>query len=197
MIKLLFLSRLSQRSSLIHRVERAWRVERDIFNQIILPIVQLPIADGQRKVLTSQGEAIGFLVRTLLGKRKKNSHRFRTDYPWFGVVALLNLAVFVTLGTILPWSFAGGSNSNPLVRSAATSDCLTYADGAKLQPNYQSTMKNAEVTHSQCWIGSDKSRASCSRLDGISTSRPNLHISRVDKCPFSSNACLDNMRPVQ
>ena len=181
---------------------RAWKVERDIFNTLFSAKVQLPITDHHQETPTSQGEAISILIRTLLSQRNFEIHQFRRNSPWIGLIALLNLMAFVALGIVIPWSLAGGSSTSTLVRSAATSECLSSDArpiplmGHPLERVAWTTLVSADVTYRQCWLEFDFRNRSCHQLDGISTRRPDLIISRVDYCPFVGNTCLKEIRPI-
>jgi hypothetical protein len=45
--------------------------------------------------------------------------------PWFGILALVNVSVFVVLSVVTPWSLSNGSLETPIVKSKTTDACLT------------------------------------------------------------------------
>ena len=101
---------------------RAWEIEANIFCRLTSPKIQLTTSNNNKDVLMSQGSSIKMLVRTLSRRQTPDVHRFRHESPWLGLIALINIAIFITMGIILPWSISGGNNPNSLVRSA-TANC--------------------------------------------------------------------------
>lgn len=177
---------------------RAWRIERDILNRLTLPKVQLPTTNSHDTQI-SQGEAIHQLIRTLLRKREIDIYQFRQDSLWIGLMALINLAVFLAIGIILPWSLVRGHGPS-LVRSAATSECkdiqIPLVKDWRALPAYGRSWGGSDASFRQCWLGLGAPNTKCSGIDGISTDRPRLDVSRVGVCPFQGDTCLSEMRPV-
>ncbi|KAJ6033761.1 uncharacterized protein N7446_007944 [Penicillium canescens] len=45
--------------------------------------------------------------------------------PWFGIFALLNLSVFLTMSVLIPWILSDKSLETPVVKSKSTDECVT------------------------------------------------------------------------
>ncbi|KAH0827694.1 hypothetical protein AYO21_08865 [Fonsecaea monophora] len=111
--------------------------------------------------------------------------------PWFGIIALFNVAIFVTLGVVIPWLLSFGSAETPVVRSKATDSCLKSDKLANLF-TLTSISPKSEAIFSQC----------LDRLDGgcdapFYLEQPVVTKERLDYCPFPGNICHNQTRPFQ
>ena len=173
---------------------RAWRLERDIFFQWTSPKIQLPTMSVSNELEMSQGTAINAFIKAFFGRKETDMHRLRLRSHWIGLVALINIATFVAIGVILPWSLVAG-NQLSLVRSAITKECLDYPIYT-LKELTGVNQHKADLLYRHCWEGTNKVNIACRRSNGISTDRPTVSVSREVRCPFQETTCLQSPRPV-
>ncbi|OAP55568.1 hypothetical protein AYL99_10541 [Fonsecaea erecta] len=111
--------------------------------------------------------------------------------PLFGMVALFNVAIFVTVGVAVPWFLSFGTAETPVVRSKATGSCLKSDKVSNLFTLVSTTTKS-DAIFSQC----------LDRLDGgcdtpFYLQPPVVVKERLDYCPFPENICHNQTRPFQ
>ena len=173
---------------------RAWRLERDIFLRWTSPKIQLPTANVNRVLEMSQGTAINTFIKVLLGRKETDMDRLRLHTYWIGLVALINIAAFVAIGVILPWSLVNGYQPS-LVRSAITEECVNYPIYT-FEPSPGDRQHKADLFYRQCWEGTNKLNIACRGMNGMLTDRPTVGVSRDVRCPFQETTCLQSPRPV-
>lgn len=175
---------------------RAWHLERCIFNRLIAPKIQLPVAD-QRESL-SQGAAIRILIRHWDRRRSDSTqlHKIRYESPWLGFIAIVNILGFVALGIVLPWSLSGGVEM-PLVLSRNMGGCVAQRFPWDVMPIADENAFLADQTFKQCWRNRSEISRSCSRLDGLLAERPEIVAFHDDACPFQGETCKDNFQTVR
>ncbi|KAH8764798.1 hypothetical protein BGZ57DRAFT_1007202 [Hyaloscypha finlandica] len=169
---------------------RVWHIERNIFNRLTAPKIQLLVKDERASI--SQGAAIGVLIRALTRRRSTQPETIGIINPCIGFIASLNILGFVILGIILPWSLSGGVES-PLVLARGTGECVRYE--YSLEGASEDSML-ADQTFRQCWNNQTRLPKPCTVMDGILAERPKIEISREDICPFLGDICKNNIRPV-
>jgi F0F1-type ATP synthase membrane subunit c/vacuolar-type H+-ATPase subunit K len=169
---------------------RVWHIERNIFNRLTAPKIQLLVKDERASI--SQGAAIGVLIGALTRRRSTQPETIGTINPCIGFIASLNILGFVILGIILPWSLSGGVES-PLVLARGTGECVRYE--YSFESAFEESML-ADQTFRQCWNNPTRLSNLCTSMDGILAQRPKIEISREDICPFLGDICKNNIRPV-
>jgi hypothetical protein len=169
---------------------RVWHIERNIFNQLTAPKIQLLVKDERASI--SQGAAIGVLIGVLTRRRSKQPETIGIINSWIGFIASLNVLGFVILGIILPWSLSGGVES-PLVLARGTGECVRYEYSPR-RASEDSLL--ADRTFRQCWNNQTRLSNLCTSMDGILAQRPKIEISREDVCPFLGDVCQKDIRPV-
>ena len=169
---------------------RVWHIERNIFNRLTAPKIQLLVKDERASI--SQGAAIGILIGALTRRRSTQPETIGIINPCIGFIASLNILGFVILGIILPWSLSGGVES-PLVLARGTGECVRYEYSSE---NAFDDSMLADQTFRQCWNNQTRLSKPCLIMDGILAERPKIEISREDICPFLGDICKNNIRPV-
>lgn len=113
--------------------------------------------------------------------------------PWTGVAAIANMACFIILGVLLPWTLTGGLET-PAVRSKMTDTCIGYEDRPEA---FENNARLADSLFKQCWFNRSSGSNPCGSMDGVSNERPLLEISRVEGCIFPGDICSDYAKPIR
>lgn len=168
---------------------RFWVISRFLLLRYAMPKLQLPDPDHPANHLSQTG-AIRYLIQS---KRLRRNQQIHSVPPWFGMVAIANIMIFLALGIILPWSLVGGIET-PLVKSRKTNSCVG------LEMRDDTAVKTANLADSffkQCWYNLTDIPAPCDRMEEISSYRLPLHISRESECPFPGDVCQNQTQPVR
>ena len=172
---------------LAYTQSRAWHISRNIFSRLTEPKVQLPDKDEQTHL--SQGNAIRILFRSLRREKHTPTDTIGKISPWIGVVATVNILLFLILGVVLPWTL---SSQSPVVLSNGKDACIGYHD-----PQSVSNSQLAEGLYMNCWHNLTGVSIACGNEKGILEDRPKLYISRAAGCPFPGDVCQNGVESVQ
>jgi hypothetical protein len=172
---------------LAYTQSRTWHISRNIFSRLTEPKVQLP--DKNEQTHLSQGNAIRILFRSLRREKHTPTDTIGKISPWIGVVATVNILLFLILGVVLPWTL---SSQSPVVLSNGKDACVGYYD-------YQSISNSqlAEGLYMNCWHNLTGVSIACGNEKGILEDRPKLYISRAAGCPFPGDVCQNGVESVQ
>jgi hypothetical protein len=111
---------------------RAWVLVRFVTIKITIPI-HLPsdVNDlSQRSALASLAQSVrSAFVWSRRGEEDLSPWRYKLS-PVFGIVAILNILIFIGMGVTIPYLLTGGAWGAPEVRSQRTDACLDDIDGA-------------------------------------------------------------------
>lgn len=156
----------------------------------------------------SQGQAIydfmplainyAFRIKGLLQRffrrqrlpRRAVQHERPLISPWFGALALSNLALFAILGVIIPLWLSDGALGAPIVRSRATTDCL---DSNRKRENGKSWFRPPR-TEDIFMLCSDPLHITCGSQYYLRT--PQLSTRYSTECPFS-DICQNGSRTLE
>jgi hypothetical protein len=172
---------------LAYTQSRAWHISRNMFTRLTEPKVQLP--DKSEQTHLSQGNAIRILFRSLRREKHTPTDTIRKISPWIGVVATVNILLFLILGVVLPWTL---SSQSPVVLSNGKDACIGYHD-----PQSGSNSQLAEGLYMNCWYNLTGVSIACGNEKGILEDRPKLYISRAAGCPFPGDVCQNGVESVQ
>jgi hypothetical protein len=111
--------------------------------------------------------------------------------PLFGVVALLTVAVFITMGVVVPWRITYNGTEAPVVKSRATKSCLS-SDNLSLLFTFITTPSKSDAVFSQCL---DRLDAGCDTRFYLQ--QPTVLKERIEDCPFPGNICHNQTKPLQ
>jgi hypothetical protein len=111
--------------------------------------------------------------------------------PWFGAVALLTVAVFITMGIMVPWLLTYGATEAPVVKSRATDSCLKSEKYSYI-PIRIYTPPKSDAIFSQCL---DRLDAGCDTRFYLQ--QPTVLKERIEYCPFPGNICHNQIKPLQ
>jgi hypothetical protein len=174
---------------LAYTQSRAWHISRNIFSRLTEPKVQLPDKDEQ--IHLSQGNAIRILFRSLRREKHTPTDTIRKISPWIGVVATVNILLFLILGVVLPWTL---SSQSSVVLSNGKDACVGYYDSQSI-----SNSELAEALYMNCWynLTGGSIAPACGNEKGMLVDRPKLYISRAAGCPFPGDVCQNGVESVQ
>lgn len=164
---------------------RVWHIVRYVFDRLSRPDIQLLTTTQDELASLSQSEAIKLLFKSQHTRSSVQSNRMRPISRWIGVIALINIILFVTLGILLPWSLSGGLET-PVVRSRRTESCIGYEDRGDV---FETNAHLADGVYKRCWYNRTESDNPCGRMDGILDDRPQLILSKQSECPFPGDVC--------
>jgi len=135
------------------------------------------------------------------GRRQPYTRAARRDEmksvsPWFGIIALGNLVVFLALGVLIPWFLTGGLET-PVVQSRTWSGCYRYDGSNDLSGKGEKEAYLASNKYESCWFNTSRIPDSCRWGENIILDRPTMHVSRNISCPFARRACYPDTQPLQ
>ena len=111
--------------------------------------------------------------------------------PYFGVLSLLNILIFVLAGVAVPWLLSDGWIDLPIVKSEFTKDCF---DSNALYFTH-STIKElpkVDAIFRQCL---DQPGRDCEERFHIKS--PRIERARIDICPFEKEICIKGLKPLE
>ncbi|KAK5044871.1 hypothetical protein LTR84_010409 [Exophiala bonariae] len=129
-----------------------------------------------------------------LGRRPNpQDHLAMLSIPkWFGIWAIINVAVFFVLGVFVPLWLTGFLGT-AVVQSKFTDTCT----GHETNPaRSRYTAELADSYHKRCLVSAPQP-PSCSQVSGIVGSMPQLYGGRDWPCPFGGDVCQNDVQPVQ
>lgn len=176
---------------------QAWKLARLAVKRATRPI-QLPDEDEPGSLgHLGQRDAILYLLAIWQPRRRKVGRgEMKSVSPWFGIIALANIAVFLALGALVPWLLTAGLET-PLVQSRTWDGCLRNDGSNDLSGKGEKEANLAAIKYESCWFNRSGTRDSCRQGESIPLDRPIVHVSRNVICPFTGSACHPDVKPLQ
>jgi hypothetical protein len=150
----------------------------------------------------SQGMAIAEALPSIKTSAKKLRDKLRRTpiqqvydcpivSPWFGILALVNVSVFVVVSVVAPWGLSSGSLKTPIVKSKSTDACLTSYKH-ELVGDLLNKLDKTDAIFQQCRNRLDDT---CNKQFYLR--QPQVHKQRIKTCPFPVNICHNGTMPVE
>jgi hypothetical protein len=132
-------------------------------------------------------------VRALIRRLNPQDNLAMLSIPKiFGIAAVINAAIFFTLGIFIPLSLTGYL-ATAVVQSKFTDTCT----GHETNPRRIRYATQLADSYYKCCLVSAPDPPSCSQDSGIVGSMPTLYEGRGWPCPFSEDVCQKNIQAVQ
>jgi len=187
---------------------KTWRLARQAVIRIIRPI-QLPDNDEPNSLLRlSQYDAMSRLLSNISPwwqrRSSTSSNGMTVTSPLFGTAAIVNTAIFVVMGVLIPWLLTGGLET-PVVQSKPWNGCPVSGDIIEnteyyYTPSWFTSNLNLYVSiekYRQCWqslSNATPGQSSCSRVDGPIVDHPQVHTTyQPTSCRVAEQTCVKNM----
>ena len=172
---------------------RAWVLARFVTIKIIIPI-HLPSDVND----LSQGSALASLAQSVRSAFVWSRRREEDLSPWryklspvFGIVAILNILIFIGMGVIIPYLLTDGAWGAPEVRSQRTDTCLDDIDGDFPGDFWDAKVKLPDEVWEHCH-GASNDNTSC---DPNFAGNRGFSMVISEGCPFS-HICIHGLPTV-
>ncbi|KAI9375180.1 hypothetical protein BJX61DRAFT_495142 [Aspergillus egyptiacus] len=169
---------------------RWWIITRYVLIKILHPI-RLSDTEGPSLENLPQGEALLSLLSK--GRRRRAAAASETFIsPWFGIVSLFNVLVFLAAGALVPHFLTGGGPGPAIAVARRTEACRGFQE---FSPN---AVQMAEDYYTQCRLVLEANDTKpCHLTTDVVDRSPDL-VAQLQpvKCPFEEeDSCLLNRMP--
>jgi hypothetical protein len=107
--------------------------------------------------------------------------------PLFGMTALINVILFLSMGVVIPWALTNGSLETPIVKSRVTEQCLK-AERYQLIIDFWDDLLQADAILEQC-----QNRLNDSCNSQYYLGKPKVVSRLIDACPFlGDGVCMND-----
>lgn len=189
---------------------RMWVIARYIIYQRSKS-PRLPDSEGVDPRLTlSQGAAIAETLPSIKmavaravrqrwrftpGRREEGDDSSTQDLsvsPLFGVAAMINIMVFISMGVVIPWALSNGSLETPIVKSRVTEQCLE-AKRINMISDFSADLFQADAILQQC-----RNRLNDTCDNRYYLQQPKVTTRRIHECPFlGDSVCIRDEMTVE
>ncbi|KAF2003614.1 hypothetical protein P154DRAFT_572802 [Amniculicola lignicola CBS 123094] len=121
---------------------------------------------------------------------------FQLVSPMFGLMAVFNALVFLTMGVLIPWGLTDGSLESPIVTSKSTKTCLEAQRYERLERMF-ADLPQTETLFQNCNTLRDTQDAYENCISETLFVKPRILVERLQHCPFSGNICQPNALPLE
>ena len=178
---------------------QSWNLLRQVLAQWKKPVCLRDDSCSNPLEHLSQLEAIKdttSLVITSLGNihsRNKNALILDTPVisPYFGVLSLLNVLIFICAGVAAPFILSEGWINMPIVKSKFTEECFNTTFLTKKRP-IVSELPRVDAVFQQC---RDQLGQDC--VEQFYIKSPRIERARVDACPFEKEMCIEGLQSLE
>jgi hypothetical protein len=169
---------------------RSWICIRSVGFRMSRPIqLKLDPNHPDSKERLTQVKAVRALIRRL---NPQDNLAMLSAPKMFGIAAIINAAIFFTLGILIPLSLTGYL-ATAVVQSKFTDTCTGHENSPD-RIRYATQL--ADSYYKRCFISAPET-PSCSQDSGIVGSMPQLYEGRDWPCPFAEDVCQNRTQVVQ